>query len=896
VRRSPEATAVVCAGKSLSYSELNRRADSLAHRLRLLGVGPDDLVGLSVERSVDMVVAILGILKAGGAYVPLDPAYPRERLAVMLTEAQPKVLVTEPHLTGQLPASQADCVCVDDLDDMTYPGSFGHAPDSSASRSKGRADDLAYVIFTSGSTGRPKGVIVSHRNVVRLFQATEPWYQFGPHDVWTMFHSYAFDFSVWELWGALLHGGRLVVVPQETSRSPRDLLALLRAERVTVLNQTPSAFRQLIQAEESSGAPKTSEGLGEHDGGDDLALRLVIFGGEALSLPTLRPWVERHGDQRPALVNMFGITETTVHVTYRPITRADVEAGSGSPIGRPIPGWHVHLLDENLQPVADGSVGEIYVGGDGVARGYLNRPDLTRERFLPSLFSDEPHARLYKSGDLARRLPDGDLVYVGRIDHQVKVRGFRIEPLEIEAALARHPKVREAAVLAREDVPGQKRLVAYVASRNGSPLSSADLRRFLMEKLPDYMVPAAFVFLDALPITTNGKVSRDRLPASAPERGEDQCQTVGPRNDTERTLQRIWQNLLRVHPVGMHDNFFELGGDSLLSMSLCAEVKKAFGHDLSPIALFQGATIEQLAATLERANAAAEWSPLVPIQPHGSRPPLFCVHPLGGQVLGYRLLARYLGRRGDEQPFYGLQGRLSQNAAETASIEYMASQYVAAVTGLQPRGPYYLSGYSLGAFIAFEMAQQLVRLGRQVAFLGVLDDGPALIHDPTRWTLGEMARFLANVPRWLRHQVRRKKASTLLLDIWRKLKVWTRRLLPCRKDPGRVDVEEALDVSAYSEAYRRALANNYGALKRYRCRPYPGRITVFRAQAQPLFGQHSPDLGWGARARQGVEVHVITGDHNSIVTEPDVRILGERLSSALMIAQEKAQGVLRQSA
>ena len=435
VDRTPDALAVTFEQAELTYAELNRRANRLAHHLRALGVGPDVLVGLCTERSLEMVVGVLGILKAGGAYVPLDPNYPADRLAFLVADSGAPVLVTQQRWRDAIPATAATVVSLDSGSSELETASDKN-PESLA-----RPEHLAYVIYTSGSTGRPKGVLVTHDNVVRLMQATDPWFGFRPDDVWTLFHSYAFDFSVWELWGALLYGGRLVVVPYWVSRSPEDFLELLRRERVTVLNQTPSAFRQLVQADIASGPPS------------ELALRYVVFGGEALELQSLRPWFERHGDEQPRLVNMYGITETTVHVTYRPITMADVEAGAGSVIGVPIPDLRVYVLDPHRELVPVGVPGEMYVGGAGVARGYLNRPELTAERFVDDPFV--PGARLYRTGDLARRCANGDLEYLGRIDHQVKIRGFRIELGEIEAVLAQHPAVRDAIVIAREDLPGR---------------------------------------------------------------------------------------------------------------------------------------------------------------------------------------------------------------------------------------------------------------------------------------------------------------------------------------------------------------------------------------------------------------------------------------------------------
>jgi len=439
--RTPNNVAVTFEDQSLTYQELNARSNQLAHYLRKQGVGPDTLVAMCVDRSLEMIVGILGILKAGGAYLPLDLAYPAERLAFMLEDAKPPVVLTQEKLKDKLPTHGSEIVCLDSNWNKIAAESWENF-DSNV-----RPENLAYVIYTSGSTGKPKGCLVTHLNMVRLFQATWDWYKFDEHDVWTMFHSYAFDFSVWEIWGALFYGGRVVVVPYLVSRSPEEFYRLLHKERVTVLNQTPSSFKQLIQAEES---------VGVHE----LALRYVIFGGEALDMASLKPWFARHGDHKPQLVNMYGITETTVHVTYRPLSVSDTVGGSV--IGRPIPDLQLYILDQHRQPVPIGVAGEMYVGGAGVARGYLNRPELTSERFIPDPFSSNPGARLYKTGDLARFLANGDVEYLGRIDLQVKIRGFRIELGEIESVLAGHSAVRHSVVMAREDEPGNKQLVAYI--------------------------------------------------------------------------------------------------------------------------------------------------------------------------------------------------------------------------------------------------------------------------------------------------------------------------------------------------------------------------------------------------------------------------------------------------
>ncbi len=582
--RTPDALAVTVGSQSLSYRELDARANQVAHYLRRRGAGPEVLVGLCVDRSLEMLVGMLGILKAGAAYLPLDPEYPGERIAFKVEDAGASIVLTGASSARVVAGQGAERVLLDD-DWPAIAAEPSHRPASGAG-----PGHLAYVIYTSGSTGKPKGVMVDHAKVMRLFDATDAWYGFGGADVWTMFHSYAFDFSVWEIWGALFHGGRLVIVPFWVSRSPEAFYALLVDEGVTVLDQTPSAFRQLVHADEAA-APELRASL---------ALRWVIFGGEALDVGVLRPWWDRHGDAAPRLVNMYGITETTVHVTYRPVGIADLARPWSSVIGRPIPDLVVHVLDHarNLVPV--GVPGEMYVGGAGVARGYLRRPELTAERFVRAPFDvgSEPQTppRLYRTGDLARRLADGDVEYLGRIDHQVKIRGFRIELGEIEAALDAHPAVREAVVVAREGSPGDRRLVAYLVPREGQAPTVSDLRAFVAQSLPDVMVPAAFVLLDALPLTENGKVDRRALPT--PDEGrrpELGGAYAAPATRAEEEICRIWAAVLRIERVGVHDNFFELGGDSILGIQIVARARDA-GLRITPRQVFQHQTVAELAA------------------------------------------------------------------------------------------------------------------------------------------------------------------------------------------------------------------------------------------------------------------------------------------------------------
>jgi amino acid adenylation domain-containing protein len=593
------ALAVVGAGPGLTYAELDEQSNRLARHLCELGVGPETVVGVCLERTPMLVTGLLAVLKAGGAYLPLDPTHPDERLAFCVADAAATVLLTDAP-DRRLGARHTVWLDAGGVDLSRYSG----APMEPAAT----PDNLAYVIYTSGSTGAPKGVMIEHRQVTRLLTVTQPLFAFGPADVWTLSASAAFDISVWEMWGALLHGGRLVVVPDDVRRSPADLRALLVRERVTVFNQTPAAFRRFIEADEDAAL---AEGGGER--GTDLALRLVIFGGETLTPEMLRPWLARHDADRPALVNMYGITETTVHSTYRRMTSADLAAPASSLIGSPLADLTLTVAGEDGRPSAVGASGELYVGGAGVARGYLGRPALTAERFLPDPTASAPGARRYRSGDVARAVT-GDYEYLGRRDHQVKIRGFRIELGEVEATLSRHPAVREVAV----SVDGQEdpRLVAYWVAQPGPARAGQDrpetaptaseLRGFLLRWLPDHMVPSVFVRLDRLPLTVNGKIDRRALPAPGSARPELSTPMVTPATDLTKAVAAIWAETLGIDDVGLADDFFELGGNSMLAIRIVALVRERLGLDASLLLMFEEPTVRDFVAALDERPALAD--------------------------------------------------------------------------------------------------------------------------------------------------------------------------------------------------------------------------------------------------------------------------------------------------
>jgi amino acid adenylation domain-containing protein len=872
VAATPDAVAVIVEDQALTYRELDERANQLAHYLRARGVGPEVLVGICVERSVEMVVGILGILKAGGAYLPLDPASPRDRLAFIIGDSSASLLLTQSHLRDVVQDAGASVILLDE-DWPLIAGEPKDAPGSGVG-----PDNLVYVIYTSGTTGRPKGVQLTHGNVARLFTATEAWYRFGADDVWTLFHSFAFDVSVWELWGALLYGGRIVVVPYLVSRSPSEFIDLLAKHRVTVLNQSPSAFRLFVQAEERKplAAP--------------LSLRLIIFAGEALDLQSLKPWVERHGDTKPVLVNMYGITETTVHSTYRPVTRQDL-LRTKSTIGVPIPDLQLYLLDRHMKPVPIGVPGEIYVGGAGVARGYLDRPELTAGRFIADPFSARHGARIYKSGDLARYLPDGDIEYLGRLDKQVKIRGFRVELGEIEAVLCQHPGVASAIVVAQAHERGDIRLIAYIVPKKEQQApDSAALRTSLAEHLPEYMVPTSYVTIDRLPLTGNGKLDYRALPEPESTRLE-KLPAVPPRDAVEQKLVGLWEKILKLRPVGVHDDFFELGGHSLLAVHLMAEMERAFGRELPIATLFRHPTIEQLAQCLRdgEGEATQAWSPLVPIQTAGNRQPFFCVAGGGGTVLYFRELAQSIP---PDRPFFGLQLRGVDGRSEPLSrVEDIAAECVQAIRQVQPHGPYLLGGHCFGGLVAFEIAQQLLAAGEEIGLVAILD-APAPQGEQGRLNTIDQdeddAGWLAKIGSVLSEGSGRDLGidPTVLrgLDPDGRLAYVQERM----KDAGLLPPGDGIaQIRGFLKVF---IANSKARYSPRNVRPVP--IVLFRA------GEFHPDydysaaadegvpgeassLGWQLFARGGVTTHVTLGNHITMLSGPNAADLARLLAAHL---------------
>ena len=857
VGNTPDAVALICEDRRVTYRELNSQANQLAHYLIRRGVGPDTRVAISLERSPEMIVALLGILKAGGAYVPLDPDYPQARLKFMLEDARVLVLLTQKALLQNLPPNTAEVICIDELWKEIERDSQDNPQIVTT------ADNLAYVMYTSGSTGKPKGVAVKHRNVVRLVKNTN-YANFSADEVFLQFAPVSFDAATFEIWGSLLNGARLALMPPAKVSLPELGLALKRY-RVTTLWLTAGLFNLMVD---------------NHF--DDLrGLRQLLAGGDVLSVPHVRRVVEELKDCR--LINGYGPTENTTFTCCYPLK--DLAKVNGSvPIGYPISNTSVYILDAWMNPSPIGVPGQLYIGGDGLAHGYLDRPQLNAERFVRDPFSTVPGARLYKTGDLVRYRATGEIEFIGRIDNQVKVRGFRIELGEIEASLAEHPSVREAVVVARKDEV-DKHLWAYVTARVGRELIVDELRGFLRQKLPDHMVPSVFVPLESMPLTPIGKVDRRALPSTNGFKPSTAKGFSAPGDGVELKLTRIWEKALNVRPIGIDDNFFELGGHSLLAVRLFAQIEKSFGKNLPLATLFSAPTVKQFARVLRDEGRPTTWSSLVPIQTGGSRPPFFCVHAAGGNVLEYRDLARALG---PDQPFYGLQAKgLDGKQEPHITIKEMAAHYIEEMRDVQPEGPYFMGGRSSGGTIAFEMACQLASAGQKVALLALLDTYPAGYFKllPGSGTLRQRVSRYANRLDSHRDNLRQLGARAKVGYLLNKL-----RYAP-----------EKIKHKMYRRAYKLykrvgrplppVLKNieeiNFTAVKDYVPRTYSGSVTLFLAN--DLTADYDLHDGWRELVEGGIDTHEIPGNHINIIKGAHVRALAEKLSKCLESSEDHSR-------
>jgi len=855
VSSSPDAIAVVHGGESLTYRELAGRSQRLARQLVHLGVERGTRVGLCVDRSPAMVVALLAILEAGGAYVPLDPAYPAERLAFQLGDAGCAVVLVDAHLCAELPATDARVVVLQEAETAPTDESDEPLPP----RSTGA--DLAYVMYTSGSTGQPKGVRIPQRAISRLvlgstfahLDASRRLLQLAP---------ISFDAATLEIWGALLRGARLVLYPGRVPE-PVELARVLAEQGITTLWLTAALFNAIVDER-----PQALAGLEE-----------CLTGGEALSVAHVRRAYELL-PPTVQLVNGYGPTENTTFTCCYRIPRSLPDELASIPIGTPIENTSVYVVDRHMARVPIGVPGELVTGGDGLALGYWNRPELDAERFVANPFGP---GRVYRTGDRVRWLPDGRLEFLGRTDDQVKIRGHRIEPGEVAAVLGAHPAVQKAFVSVHEHSEQGKRLVAYLEVRGTAP-ADEELERWLARRVPDYMIPSAFVALEVLPMSPNGKVDRQRLPEP---HFSGRVHEDRPRNELEHHLASLWREVLGVDAVGPQDDFFDLGGHSLLAVKLVQKVRDTFGQELELASLVSAPTLAEQAQLLHQGIGTARSGPLVKLHAGGTRAPVFCVCSLGGTVLNQRPLALRLG---PEQPFYGLQAiDLDARLGRAATIEDYAAAYIEAMKTVAPRGPYVIGGHSFGGIVSFEIAQQLTSRGDAVDVLFILDSSLPNLQKGALDRLASVFAFLRGLPYQAIDQVRRDP-----VELARALRRKLRSVRGARgKHEGAAttpapatagagpDIADIVEMAGWPENNRRIAHRHWRAVMQYRPRAYPGRITLFRSRFQsPLLGLGN-QMGWERVALGGVDVVRVPGGHLSVLQPPNVDVLARRLSDRL---------------
>ncbi len=850
-QRSPEATAVRDEKGQVTYAELDRRSNRLAHYLIELGVGPETLVGVSLLRSLDLVVGLLGILKAGGAYVPLDPGFPAGRLQYMLEDSETGLLLTHSNLAARFDCASCRVICLDEEGERLSSYSDEPVPLTTT------PDNLAYVIYTSGSTGQPKGVQVEMGSLTCFLQAMRDRPGLTAGDVLLSVTSLSFDISGLELFLPLICGAQVAIVSAATAGDGWRLRQALENTRATVMQATPTMWRQLILAG-WNGAPGFK----------------ALCGGEALPHDLRVDLVRRAGQ----LWNLYGPTETTIWSTAGRIELAEEPIT----IGWPIANTQVYLLDPRGQPAPVGVSGEIYIGGEGVARGYLNRPELTAEKFIPDPF--QPGGCLFRTGDLGRRLSDGRIEIQGRQDDQIKLHGVRIELGEISNSLLEHPGVRSAVVIGRAEQPNNPYLAAYIQPEPGAQLQENDLRYYLSERLPTAMVPSRYMFLERLPLTPNGKIDKKSLPDPLEEQVSADHRTQ-PRNAIEAKLIQIWKKLLRVKQVGVRDNFFLLGGHSLLAVQMFNQIHEMFGVLLPLTSLFHQPNIEHLAKLIHEYLGSIPWPSLAEIQPQGTRAPFFCIHGMPGDVLWYGRLIPYMD---PDQPLWGLESLgLDGIKKPLTTIEDMATFYIREMKSIQPEGPYYICGYSFGGSVAFEIARQLREQGDDVGLLAIIDHASPK-SDYHKFKLSRS--FFRNIPLNLPYRFRdalRLRPSEIAARIRRDLSVIKNTITGAYKhtDSKSRNVEELIiGASTLPEHVQRLIQLNFQAICEFEPRRYDGTLTLLRARGGPLFVSPDPNMGWDRFASR-VDARIIPGSHLALFREPNIQSLAAQLQRCLNEAQ-----------
>lgn len=839
---SPDAIAVCDHTSKLTYRKLNERANQLAHYLRRQGVGPDVLVGICLDRTPELVVGVLAILKAGGAYLPVDLTYPKDRIAFVLSDAKAPLLLTQKGQATGLSGNQPRVVSVDE-EARAIAAESVENPTSEAT-----SDNLAYVIYTSGSTGKPKGVQIEHRAVVNFLNSMRREPGLTSRDTLLAVTTLSFDIAGLELHLPLTTGARIVIVPRQTAVDGSALVKIIQQQNVTMLQATPATWRIMLAA-----------------GWEGTPGMKALCGGEPLPPELARELILRCAE----LWNMYGPTETTIWSTC-----ARIRDANHITIGSPIDNTTILIVDSQMAPVPVGTPGELLIGGEGLARGYVNRPELTAEKFIahPTVKGQ----RLYRTGDLARLLANGEVECLGRLDFQVKLRGYRIELGEIEAVLASHPCVLQAVVMAREDIPGDKRLVAYLTTRPGALFSVSEVREHARAKLPDYMLPAAFVVLEAIPLTPNGKIDRKQLPAPGTSVLTTSNYEAPPANTLEQRLASIWGRVLSLPSVGRHQSFFDLGGNSLLAVAVFADIEKQFARRLPLAVLFDHPTIAGLAEYLNTTEPTGRaWPSLIPIHAQGTKQRIFCVHGAGGNILLYRTLVAQMG---EDYPFYGFQSHgLDGKEPPLRTIEEMASSYVTELQRLQPHGPYCLGGYCLGGAIALEMARLLLQKNEQVPLIAMFDCyNPALALETSR--LRDIAQLLKfHLSNFLR--LRPAEMRSYLKEKIRVARDGQFKAVLGLTEEGRPPTLSKAGVDS-GNVLQNIQANNDHAISVYQPTPFAGRLTLFKPKTN-YSAYPDPLMGWSAVALGGVELVELPVNPHAMLVEPFVQHLALTLMTKL---------------
>lgn len=849
VTKYPDNTALTFHHVSYTYTELNQTVNRLTRELLKQGAGKGVVIGLALDRCAEMVISLLAILKSGSIYVPLDPEYPKDRIEFMLDDSSARILLTSQKYKGHFASNTREILIEDAL--VASKDHPANEPEKTVTGA-----DLAYILYTSGSTGKPKGVQIAHHSLVNVMLSLQKQPGIKPGERMLAVATISFDIAGVDLYLPLSSGAEIVLADSITAKDGRALLDIVRTQNINILQATPYTWRMMLEV------------------GWDEYLPLTVFtGGEALA----KDLAERLIPRSKAVWNMYGPTETTIYSIIKHITDAN-----DITIGWPVANTQVYILDEEKNNLTNGEIGEIYIGGDGVARGYLNRPELNAERFIDNPFT--PGEKIYRTGDLAKIKPDGDIVYLGRIDHQVKVRGYRIELGEIEHNLGKQEGIKQAVVIAREDTPGIPRLVAYLVLESGQTgiPEKVDLDKWdkaLLNVLPEYMVPDDYVLLDVIPSTPNGKIDRKALPKPDYSHINRDGEYVAPRTSNEQLVAGIWEEMMGLEKVSIFDNFFQLGGRSLVAVKIMARLEQETGKRLPLATLFEYSTVEKLASRLEIDAEAITWESLVPIKPRGSKMPLYIVHGAGLNVLLFNALAMNMD---DEQPVYGLQAKGLNGIDEPLDVmEEIAANYVDEIINHDPVGPYAVAGYSLGGLIAYEMAKQMLAMGKDVKMLAMFDT----YADQTQKFDSPLKRFVDNA--WL---LVKQIAYTPVLfaqdpartieyksrEIGRRIKKLFKNVLPADKKEG---------FSAYTDdIHERSLA----AQKNYLLTPVNIAIELFRAKKKTFYMNDFKYLGWKPFALKGVHVHDIPGEHNTIFAPPNDKEFAQVLQKCLDEAAGKS--------